>query len=186
MLRRSVLEFCALGWLTAVCPLRPAQAAQKTVSRMVRPFNLKEKTVKLNNGRTMPVLGLGTYALHGQTCVRAVRAALDCGVRLVDTASFYGNEREVGSAVRGAVKNGLSREEIFVTTKIYPTQFGNPQKAIEESMSTLIFCCFIIPATAMSRLIGHWKRPWKRGRFARSAYQIGTSRNLPSFCRRLT
>ena len=89
MLRRSVLEFCALGWLTAVCPLRPAQAAQKTVSRMVRPFNLKEKTVKLNNGRTMPVLGLGTYALHGQTCVRAVRAALDCGVRLVDTASFY-------------------------------------------------------------------------------------------------
>lgn len=72
MLRRSVLEFCALGWLTAVCPLRPAQAAQKTVSRMVRPFNLKEKTVKLNNGRTMPVLGLGTYALHGQTCVRAV------------------------------------------------------------------------------------------------------------------
>lgn len=58
MLRRSVLEFCALGWLTAVCPLRPAQAAQKTVSRMVRPFNLKEKTVKLNNGRTMPVLGL--------------------------------------------------------------------------------------------------------------------------------
>lgn len=137
MLRRSVLEFCALGWLTAVCPLRPAQAAQKTVSRMVRPFNLKEKTVKLNNGRTMPVLGLGTYALHGQTCVRAVRAALDCGVRLVDTASFYGNEREVGSAVRGAVKNGLSREEIFVTTKIYPTQFGNPQKAIEESMSRL-------------------------------------------------
>ena len=115
MLRRSVLEFCALGWLTAVCPLRPAQAAQKTVSRMVRPFNLKEKTVKLNNGRTMPVLGLGTYALHGQTCVRAVRAALDCGVRLIDTASFYGNEREV----------------------IYPTQFGNPQKAIEESMSRL-------------------------------------------------
>lgn len=137
MLRRSVLEFCALGWLTAVCPLRPAQAAQKTVSRMVRPFNLKEKTVKLNNGRTMPVLGLGTYALHGQTYVRAVRAALDCGVRLIDTASFYGNEREVGSAVRDAVKNGLSREEIFVTTKIYPTQFGNPQKAIEESMSRL-------------------------------------------------
>lgn len=93
--------------------------------------------MKFNNGRTMPVLGLGTYSLHGQTCIRAVRAALDCGVRLIDTASFYDNERDVGSAVRDAVKNGLSRDEIFVTTKIYPTQFGNPQKAIEESLAKL-------------------------------------------------
>lgn len=85
----------------------------------------------------MPVVGLGTYSLHGQTCIRAVRAALDCGVWLIDTASFYDNEREVGSAVRDAVKNGLSRDEIFVTTKIYPTQFGNPQKAIEESLAKL-------------------------------------------------
>ena len=93
--------------------------------------------MKFNNGRTMPVLGLGTYSLHGQTCIRAVRAALDCGVRLIDTASMYGNEREVGMAVRDAVKNGLSRNEIFVTTKIYPTQFGDPQKAIEESLAKL-------------------------------------------------
>lgn len=93
--------------------------------------------MKFNNGRTMPVLGLGTYSLHGKTCIRAVRAALDCGVRLIDTASSYGNEREVGLAVRDAVKNGLSRDEIFVTTKIYPTQFGNPQKAIEESLAKL-------------------------------------------------
>lgn len=106
-------------------------AVQKTEIRMARPFNLKEKAVKFNNGRTMPVLGLGTYSLHGQTCIRAVRSALDCGVRLIDTASMYGNEREVGMAVRDAVKNGLSRNEIFVTTKIYPTQFGDPQKAIE-------------------------------------------------------
>lgn len=57
-------------------------AVQKTEIRMARPFNLKEKAVKFNNGRTMPVLGLGTYSLHGQTCIRAVRSALDCGVRL--------------------------------------------------------------------------------------------------------
>ena len=50
---------------------------------------------------------------------------------------MYGNEREVGMAVRDAVKNGLSRNEIFVTTKIYPTQFGDPQKAIEESLAKL-------------------------------------------------
>lgn len=137
MRRRSMLEVCAIGLAAAVCSPRLAMAAQKTEIRMARPFNLKEKAVKFNNGRTMPVLGLGTYSLHGQTCIRAVRAALDCGVRLIDTASMYGNEREVGMAVRDAVKNGLSRNEIFVTTKIYPTQFGDPQKAIEESLAKL-------------------------------------------------
>lgn len=137
MRRRSMLEVCAIGLAAAVCLPRLAMAVQKTEIRMARPFNLKEKAVKFNNGRTMPVLGLGTYSLHGQTCIRAVRAALDCGVRLIDTASMYGNEREVGMAVRDAVKNGLSRDEIFVTTKIYPTQFGNPQKAIEESLAKL-------------------------------------------------
>lgn len=135
MRRRSMLEVCAIGLAAAVCSPRLAMAVQKTGIRMARPFNLKEKAVKFNNGRTMPVLGLGTYSLHGQTCIRAVRAALDCGVRLIDTASMYGNEREVGMAVRDAVKNGLSRNEIFVTTKIYPTQFGDPQKAIEESLA---------------------------------------------------
>lgn len=137
MRRRSMLEVCAIGLAAAVCPPHLAMAVPKTEIRMARPFNLKEKAVKFNNGRTMPVLGLGTYSLHGQTCIRAVRAALDCGVRLIDTASSYGNEREVGLAVRDAVKNGLSRDEIFVTTKIYPTQFGNPQKAIEESLAKL-------------------------------------------------
>ena len=132
-----MLEVCAIGLAAAVCSPRLAMAVQKTEIRMARPFNLKEKAVKFNNGRTMPVLGLGTYSLHGQTCIRAVRAALDCGVRLIDTASMYGNEREVGMAVRDAVKNGLSRNEIFVTTKIYPTQFGDPQKAIEESLAKL-------------------------------------------------
>lgn len=137
MRRRSMLEVCAIGLAAAVCSPRLAMAVQKTGIRMARPFNLKEKAVKFNNGKSMPVVGLGTYSLHGQTCIHSVRAALDCGVRLIDTASFYDNEREVGSAVRDAVKNGLSRDEIFVTTKIYPTQFGNPQKAIEESLAKL-------------------------------------------------
>lgn len=114
-----------------------------------------------------------------------------CGVRLVDTASFYGNEREVGSAVRGAVKNGLSREEIFVTTKIYPIQFGNPQKAIEESMSRLdlVYIDLLLlhhPGNGDVAAYRTLEKAVEEGRFARSAYQIGTSRNLPSFCRRLT
>lgn len=191
MRRRSMLEVCATGLAAAVCSPRLAMAVQKTEIRMARPFNLKEKAVKFNNGRTMPVLGLGTYSLHGQTCIRAVRAALDCGVRLIDTASMYGNEREVGMAVRDAVKNGLSREEIFVTTKIYPTQFGNPQKALEESMSRLDLGYIDLlllhhPGNGDVAAYRTLEKAVEEGRFARSAYQIGTSRNSPSFCRRLT
>lgn len=190
MRRRSMLEVCAIGLAAAVCSPRLAMAVQKTEIRMARPFNLKEKAVKFNNGRTMPVLGLGTYSLHGQTCIRAVRAALDCGVRLIDTASMYGNEREVGMAVRDAVKNGLSRNEIFVTTKIYPTQFGDPQKAIEESLAKLDLGYVDLlllhhPATVMWRLTMRWKKPSKRISSAQLAYRIGTSKNSPSFCRRL-
>ena len=91
----------------------------------------------LNNGLAMPMTGLGTWALKGEACVRAVRAAFAAGLRLVDTASFYENEREVGRAVREAVASGLPREEIFVETKLYPSQYGDPEGAIEEAFEHL-------------------------------------------------
>lgn len=91
-------------------------------------------TVKLNSGYDMPILGIGTYSLHGETCINAIHAALECGVRKIDTATFYGNEREVGEAIR---TSGVPREEIFVTTKLYPSEFGNAEKAIEESLARL-------------------------------------------------
>ena len=56
--------------------------------------------IRLNSGYDLPVLGLGTYALHGNTCTNAVISAIQSGYRLIDTASFYGNEREVGEGVR--------------------------------------------------------------------------------------
>lgn len=91
----------------------------------------------LNNGLTMPIVGFGTWSLRGEACVRAVRTALEAGVRLVDTASFYENEREVGRAVREAVAAGLPREELFVETKLYPTQYGDPEGALVESLEKL-------------------------------------------------
>jgi len=92
-------------------------------------------TVMLNSGYEMPVLGIGTYSLHGETCVNAVRSALESGVRLIDTAYMYGNEKEVGQAIR---ESGISREEIFVITKIYPgAQFANPEQAIRKSLDKL-------------------------------------------------
>ncbi len=84
-------------------------------------FNFETKTVTLNSGYEMPINGLGTYSLHGETCINSVKSALANGVRLIDTASAYGNEVEVGQAIRESMEElGIKREDIFVITKIYP------------------------------------------------------------------
>lgn len=97
-------------------------------------FNFETKTVLLNSGYEMPIYGIGTYSLTGDTCVESVTTALDRGVRLIDTAYMYHNEESVGEAVRNS---GIPREEIFVITKLYPNQFSDPEIAIEEALSKL-------------------------------------------------
>lgn len=97
-------------------------------------FNFETKTVTLNSGYVMPINGLGTYSLHDDVCRDSVTAALNSGVRLIDTAHAYGNEVEIGEAIRNS---GISREEIFVITKLYPDQFSNPKDAIEEALEKL-------------------------------------------------
>ena len=98
------------------------------------PFDFETKTVTLNSGYEMPIYGLGTYSLTGKTCVDSVTAALNSGVRLIDTAYMYHNEESVGEAVRNS---GIPREEIFVITKLYPNQFSDPEAAIEEALEKL-------------------------------------------------
>ena len=102
-------------------------------------FDFESKTVRLNSGYDMPIYGLGTYSLHGETCVNAVKSALASGVRLIDTAHMYGNEAEIGRAVRESMQElGLKREEIFVTTKIYPgSDMANPEAAIQACLDRL-------------------------------------------------
>ena len=97
-------------------------------------FNFETKTVLLNSGYEMPIYGIGTYSLTGDTCVESVTAALNSGVRLIDTAYMYHNEESVGEAVRNS---GIPREEIFVITKLYPNQFDHPEAAIEEALAKL-------------------------------------------------
>lgn len=98
-------------------------------------INGKAPLVTLNDGNRIPILGLGTYSLHGETCKNSVTAALESGVRLIDTAYMYGNEVEIGEAIR---ESGIPREEIFVITKIYPgEQFRNPEKAIQDALDKL-------------------------------------------------
>lgn len=115
------------NWLNnaGLAPVKPAQSGM---------FNFETKTVTLNSGYEMPIYGIGTYSLPDDVCVRSVSAALENGVRLIDTAYMYHNEQSVGTAVRNS---GIPREEIFVTTKLYPNQFANAEAAIDEALEKL-------------------------------------------------
>ena len=102
-------------------------------------FNFKTKTVKLNSGYEMPINGLGTYSLHGEECINAVKSALASGVRLIDTASAYGNEEEVGQAIRESIEEGIvKRKDVFVITKIYPgSEMASPKNSIQACLDRL-------------------------------------------------
>lgn len=92
----------------------------------------------LNNGYSMPVLGLGTYALTVEEAENSVYHALKDGYRLIDTARAYNNEEGVGRGIQRAIEEGLvTREEIFVTTKVWDTDFGNAGSAFEGSLERL-------------------------------------------------
>jgi len=82
----------------------------------------------------MPLLGFGTWELKGDEAYRAIRIALDAGYRHLDTATFYENEVEVGRAI---ADSGVPRSELFVTTKLAPSDAGRERDAIEASLRRL-------------------------------------------------
>jgi diketogulonate reductase-like aldo/keto reductase len=90
----------------------------------------------LNNGMHMPLLGLGAWDMYDKEAEQATLDALEIGYRLIDTATLYKNEKEIGNAVR---KSGIPRSEIFVTTKVPNPQQGydSTLKAFDESMKIL-------------------------------------------------
>ena len=81
----------------------------------------KESTATLNNGVKIPYLGLGTWQARGKKCTHAVKYALNHGYSMIDTAQAYGNEKQVGE---GWKASGLSRDEVFITTKIRNSNQG--------------------------------------------------------------
>jgi diketogulonate reductase-like aldo/keto reductase len=93
--------------------------------------------VRLNNGVEIPYLGLGVFqAPQGAVTSLAVRTALEAGYRQIDTAKVYGNEPDVGRAIR---ESGIARSEIFVTTKLWNSDqsYENTLRACEESLNKL-------------------------------------------------
>jgi diketogulonate reductase-like aldo/keto reductase len=101
--------------------------------------HIADMKVTLHDGVKMPVLGLGAYQIEGDV-TEAVLTAIRLGYRLIDTAAMYANEAEVGAAVRTAVEQGIaSREELFVTTKVWKTELGYERTlaAFERSYQAL-------------------------------------------------
>jgi diketogulonate reductase-like aldo/keto reductase len=92
--------------------------------------------MRLNNGVEMPQLGFGVFLVPADEVVEPVRAALDAGYRLIDTAKLYGNEEGVGRAVRDS---GVPRDEVFVTTKVWNSDHGYDAalRAFDESQKQL-------------------------------------------------
>lgn len=96
------------------------------------------KTVMLNSGYEMPIIGLGTFTLDNEVTERSVYHALLSGYRLIDTAKYYDNEIGVGNAVRRAIEDGIiTREEVFITTKILPHSYSDYSAAIDDSLDKL-------------------------------------------------
>lgn len=95
------------------------------------------KSVKLNNGVEMPMVGFGVFQVSDEETEKAVLEALKAGYRLLDTAAVYGNEAGVGRAIKAS---GIPREEIFVTTKLWIQRengYENSKKALEDSLNRL-------------------------------------------------
>lgn len=100
-------------------------------------FTKQTDCITLNNGEKIPCLGYGTWQTpSGDVCRESVLAALECGYRHIDTAAGYGNEADVGAAIRAS---GINRDEIFVTTKHWITERGYKKTiaAVDASLQAL-------------------------------------------------
>ena len=89
--------------------------------------------ITLNNGLNCPVVGIGTFMLSPAEAENSVREALKMGYSLVDTANAYVNERAVG---RGMLDSGVRREDVFLSTKLWPSEYENPN-AVDETLERL-------------------------------------------------
>ena len=98
-------------------------------------MNKVENFVRLNDGHTMPMVGFGTYQMARRITQQCVEQALETGYRHIDTAQCYGNEHEVGLAVKAS---GLKREDVYVTTKLWGAHgYGDTMRSIENSLRAI-------------------------------------------------
>ena len=105
---------------------------------MTTEFDFESKTVLLNSGYEMPIIGLGTWTQDDDTAENSVYEALKDGYRLIDTAQYYGNETGVGKGIQRAIDEGIvTRDEVFVTTKVMPSNYDRAYSSIDDSLDRL-------------------------------------------------
>ena len=127
---------CSMECMTAQHPTPSEMTTTKDTS--VSALHRLGKEVTLNDGTPMPTMGFGVWQLEGDVAYTAVRRAIEVGYRHIDTASLYKNEEEVGRAVRDAVAAGeVTRDELFVTTKLWNTQHTEPEVGFQQSLERL-------------------------------------------------
>jgi 2,5-diketo-D-gluconate reductase B len=114
-------------------------------------MNVVESHIVESHGARIPLLGLGTWDLRGRVCARVVEQALRLGYRHIDTAQMYENEREVGEGLRAS---GVKRDDVFVTTKIWPSHFAplELERSARERLAQLRL-------NEVDLLLLHWPNP---------------------------
>lgn len=101
-------------------------------------FNFESRTVLLNSGYEMPIIGLGTWTLNDDEAENSVYHALKSGMRLIDTARYYGNEVGVGRGLQKAINEGIvTREDVFITSKIYGGNYDRAGGIIDDALKDL-------------------------------------------------
>ena len=107
-------------------------------SVMIGKFDFENKTVLLGSGYEMPIIGLGTWTQDDDTAENSAYEALKDGYRLIDTAQYYGNETGVGKGIQRAINEGIvTRDEVFVTTKVMPSNYDRAYSSIDDSLERL-------------------------------------------------
>jgi diketogulonate reductase-like aldo/keto reductase len=125
--------------------------------------------VILNNGVIMPTLGIGTFLISPPDAFNGVKEALKMGYRHIDTANMYGNERAVGRAIK---ESGVPRNEIFLATKIWPTEYHNPN-IVEETLERL--GVDFVDLLYVHQPAGDWKACYK---MIEKAYKEGKTKAI--------
>lgn len=133
-------------------------------------------TTTLSNGVEMPMLGYGVYQTPPEETASAVRQALEVGYRLIDTAQVYENEEGVGQAVASAIHDGLlTREDVFITTKIWPANMNEERAAASIIESLRKLKTDYIDLLLLHQPIGDYPGAW---RALSCAYKAGKVRAI--------
>ena len=138
---------------------RPRRAAPPPIGRTAPVASVP--TITLNNGVEIPQLGFGVFQIKPEDTVKATTSALEIGYRHIDTAQMYGNEREVGMAVR---ESGIPRDEVFVTSKLNNNRLERDDilRSFDQSLADLGFDqldLFLVhwPLPAVADYVARWK-----------------------------